>query len=98
MLDKVDDGEYLGLLRLILGESGRFAELSGLYVHSTVLPGYGYLSGYLRAHAGGFGEPMLFMGPLVGFVLLQAGLDGRHWMPFDRDRYAECLSRRMRWG
>lgn len=95
VLTKIDDREYQALFRLVLGESVRFPEVTGHYVRTVVQPAQPYLSSYLRAHypnaVGPTSGGMLFIGPLIGFVLLQAMLGGTDWLPYERNRYLGCF-------
>jgi AcrR family transcriptional regulator len=90
-LSRMDDWEYVSLLRLIIGESGRFPELSELYVSHMVKPGIEKLAAYLRANEQvRFSDPeataRIIHGALINFVILQEVMHGKHAMPMSRER------------
>ncbi len=90
-LSRMDDWEYVSLLRLIIGESGRFPELSELYVARMVKPGIQKLADYLRANDQlRFSDPeavaRIIHGSLINFVISQEIMHGKHAMPMPRER------------
>lgn len=95
-LSRMDDWEYVSLLRLIIGESGRFPELSELYVSHMVKPGIQKLADYLRANAQvRFSDPdataRIIHGALINFVILQEVMHGKHAMPMSRERLINSI-------
>jgi len=95
-LSRMDDWEYVSLLRLIIGESGRFPELSELYVSHMVKPGIEKLASYLRANDQmRFSDPeataRIIHGALINFVILQEVMHGKHAMPMSRERLINSI-------
>lgn len=95
-LKKMDDAEYIALLRLIIAESERFPDLAQLYVRTVIQYGYQYLSQYLANHpqlqiADPEATARVFLGSLVSFVMSQEILQGKHIMPMPNERLIESL-------
>lgn len=95
IITKLDDREYLSLMRLILGESARFPELAQLYTRTVIQPGHLCFSAYLSTCALRVPAPpisaLLYIGSLIGFVLLRALLQGDRWLAIAPERYVDCL-------
>ncbi len=95
-LARMDDWEYICLLRLLISESSRFPELAELYISRLVRPGIDNLTEYLRkSEKLRFADPeataRLIHGSLLYFIILQELLDGKHTVPLSRERMAGAL-------
>ena len=88
--------DYLALLRLVIGESGRFPELAKLYTKTVVQRGRYLLSQYFAHHpelgiADAEVTAHIFFSALVAFVILQEGLYGKETMPIAQERLVQGL-------
>jgi AcrR family transcriptional regulator len=88
--------DYLALLRLVIGESGRFPELAKLYTQTVVQQGRSLLCQYFNGHPElGITDTEvtahIFMASLVSFVVLQEGLYGKETMPIAQERLVNGL-------
>jgi AcrR family transcriptional regulator len=88
--------DYLALLRLVIGESGRFPELAKLYTKTVVQRGRHLLCQYFDHHPElGISDAEvtahIFFSSLVSFVILQEGLYGQETMPIAQDRLVNGL-------
>ncbi len=95
-LKKMDDPEYLALIRLVIGESGRFPELAQLFTQTVIQFGYQAISSYLAAHPSlAIRDPeattRIFLGTLVAFIISQELLLGKLTMPMERSRLIDSL-------
>jgi AcrR family transcriptional regulator len=97
MLDKISEQHSIfALVRLILGESGRFPVLAKTFVRNTEKPRIEELS-YLFANHPDFkaADPdvaaRFFHGSIVYHVILQEILHGRDILPMERDRFIDGL-------
>lgn len=95
-LAKMDDPEYISLLRLVIAESGQFPELAQLYTRTVIQYGYRNLSHYFESHPElKIPDPeataRIFLGSLVSFILSQEILQGKQTMPMERDRLINSL-------
>jgi AcrR family transcriptional regulator len=91
-----DNPDYLGLIRLIIGESERFPELAKLYTQTVVNQGRKILSRYFLSHQElGIDDPEaiahIFFGSLVSHIIVQEMLYGKEIMPLSRDRLLDSL-------
>jgi AcrR family transcriptional regulator len=91
-----DNPDYLGLIRLIIGESERFPELAKLYTQTVVNQGREILSEYFSLHEElGINDPEaiahIFFGSLVSHIIVQEMLYGKEIMPLSRDRLLDSL-------
>lgn len=90
-LSRMDDWEYVSLLRLVIGESARFPELGDLYLSRLVQPATQRLAEYFRScDKLYFADPeataRIVHGSLIHFMVVQEILGGKHSMPLARDR------------
>ncbi len=88
--------DYLALLRLVIGESGRFPELARLYTKTVVQRGRYLLCQYFDAHpelgiVDAEVTAHIFFSSLVSFVILQEGLYGKETMPIAPERLIHGL-------
>lgn len=95
-LKRMDDPEYVGLIKVILAESGRFPELADLYLSRLVKPGIESLSHYIKENPDlRFADPeataRIIHGALVNFMILQEILNGKYTVPMSRERLANAL-------
>ena len=90
------DSEEIALLRLIIGESGRFPELAQIFVRMLVKPGVETLSQYLASCpnlkiADPEATARILLGALVHFMLVQKMLHGQDILPMESDRLIDSL-------
>jgi AcrR family transcriptional regulator len=95
-LKKMGDEEYLALLRVVIGESVKFPELTRLYTRTVIQRGQGLICDYLKAHPElKLSDPeataRICMGSLVSFVVTQQILYGKEIMPFEQERLIDEL-------
>lgn len=95
-LNKLDDLEYIAVLRLVIAESARFPELAQLYSQTVIQYGYRHLSDYFVAHPElQISDPeavaRIFFGSLVAFVLTQTILQGQQTLPMQPERLVNSL-------
>lgn len=93
---RMDDPEYVGLMKVILAESGRFPELSDLYLTRLVRPGIENLTHYIKENPElRFSDPealaRIIHGTLVNFMISQEILNGKYSLPLSRERLANGL-------
>ncbi|NEQ20579.1 MAG: TetR/AcrR family transcriptional regulator [Microcoleus sp. SIO2G3] len=97
MLENVmTDPQILTLIRLIIGESGRFPELAQSFVRNIEKPTIEALSQYLASHPKlRLPDPEVasrtFIGALVHYIILQEMLHGEDILPMERDRLINNL-------
>jgi AcrR family transcriptional regulator len=97
MLENVmTDPQILTLIRLIIGESGRFPELAQSFVRNIEKPTIEALSQYLASHPKlRLPDPEVasrtFIGALVHYIILQEMLHGEDILPLERDRLIDSL-------
>jgi AcrR family transcriptional regulator len=96
-LDKFSGEQPLStLLRLIIGESGRFPDLAQTFVRNFEKPILEKLS-YLFAHHPdlNISDPEItarfFVGSMVHYVIVQEILHGQEILPLERDRFIDGL-------
>lgn len=94
--DVVDRGNYIPLLRIVIGESERFPELARLYTQAVVQRGKSMLCEYLRSRKElKLHDPeaiaQIFFGSMVSWVILQKMLYGEESMELSRDRVVNQL-------
>lgn len=90
------DSRFCEFMRLIVGESGRFPELSEPYVQSAAKPLIVWLTKYFSSQKSlRIDDPeataRVFAGTLIYFVLMQRILGGDVLMPMDGDRIIQTL-------
>ncbi|HEY9785053.1 MAG TPA: TetR/AcrR family transcriptional regulator [Candidatus Obscuribacterales bacterium] len=95
-LSRMDDWEYVSLLRLIIAESAKFPELGELYVTKLIRPGIQKLATYISANEKlSFADPeataRIIHGSLIHFIVVQEILYGKHSMPLARERMINAL-------
>jgi AefR-like transcriptional repressor, C-terminal domain len=95
-LKKMGDEEYLALLRVVIGESVKFPELTQLYTRTVIQRGHGLICNYFKAHPElKLSDPeataRICMGSLVSFVVTQQILYGSQIMPFEQERLIDEL-------
>ncbi|MEP0886027.1 TetR/AcrR family transcriptional regulator [Trichocoleus sp. ST-U3] len=97
MLENVmTDPQILTLIRLIIGESGRFPELAQSFVRNIEKPTIEALSQYLASHPKlRLPDPEVasrtFIGALVHYIILQEMLHGEDILPLERNRLIDSL-------
>ncbi|MEL7071848.1 MAG: TetR/AcrR family transcriptional regulator [Cyanobacteria bacterium J06581_3] len=90
------DPHFCEFMRLIIGESGRFPELSKPYIENVAKPLIDGLTRYLSScHELELRDPeasaRTFMGTLIYFVMVQRVLGGAELMPMEGDRLISTL-------
>ncbi|OKH37112.1 TetR family transcriptional regulator [[Phormidium ambiguum] IAM M-71] len=98
ILRRMEDPEYIAFIRLVIAESGRFPELAQLYSNTVVQYGYRNLTAYFQSHPelnipDSEASTRIFMGTIVGFILSQELLQGKHTMPMEKERLIKSLIR-----
>ena len=97
ILDEATYGsESCEFMRLIIGESGRFPELSRPYIDNVAKPMIEGLTRYLASRdelklSDPEASARTFMGTLIYFVMLQRVLGGTALMPMESDRIITTL-------
>lgn len=97
MLDNVaTDPNFLTFIRIIIGESGRFPQLSQAFVRNIQKPGLEFLTNYFSNHPKlHFADPevaaRMFIGTIIHFVIVRDVLQGGEILPIDRDRLLDNL-------
>ncbi|ARV58276.1 TetR family transcriptional regulator [Nostocales cyanobacterium HT-58-2] len=97
MLDNtLGDQQVLGLIRLIVSESGRFPDLARSFVLNLEKSFLEDLCQFLRSHTElNLPDPevaaRVFVGTLVHFILIQEILHGKDILPMERDRLINNL-------
>lgn len=91
------DRNFQNLIRIIIGESGRFPELAKAYVSSVIKPTVEILTKYLKSHpALKLEDPeatvRIMMGSLIYYVMLQEMMHGKDIMPLESDRLIDTLT------
>ena len=91
-----EDQPLLTLIRLILGESGRFRELAQAFVRDIEKPIIDALSQYFTLHPDLHClDPEVaartFIGALVHYIIIQEILYGREILPIERDRLVDGM-------
>jgi AcrR family transcriptional regulator len=95
-LHKMGDQEYLSLLRVVIGESIQFPELTQLYTRTVIQRGQRLISDYFQSRpelklADPEATARIFMGSLVSFLVTQEILYGKEIMPFEQERLVDSL-------
>ena len=91
------DRTFHNLIRIIIGESGRFPELAKAYVNNLAKPGIETLTEYFKSHPQLQPEDpeatvRIMIGSLVYFVMLQEMLHGKDILPLEGDRLIDTLT------
>jgi TetR/AcrR family transcriptional regulator, regulator of autoinduction and epiphytic fitness len=84
------------VMRIIIGESGRFPELAKAYVNNLAKPTIETLTQYLKVHPElTIEDPeatvRIMMGSLIYFIVLQEMMHGKDIMPIESDRLIKNL-------
>jgi AcrR family transcriptional regulator len=93
---RMDDPEYVGLIKVVLAESSRTPELADLYLTRLVRPGIDNLTFYIKENPNlRFSDPealaRIIHGALVNFMISQEILNGKYTVPLSRERLANGL-------
>jgi AcrR family transcriptional regulator len=97
LLDKLSGTQpLLTLLRLIIGESGRFPELAQTFVRNFEQPNLEKMSDLFAQHPDlNLTDPEItarfFIGSIVHYSIVQEMLHGREILPLERDRFVNGL-------
>jgi AcrR family transcriptional regulator len=97
LLDKLSGEQpLLTMLRLIIGESGRFPELAQTFVRNFEQPNLEKMSYLFAQHPDlNVADPEIiarsFVGSIVHYCIIQEMLHGREILPLDRDRFVDGL-------
>lgn len=97
VLDKIeDDDQRQDFMRLVIGESGRFPELSKILIRNFSMQGIKNISHYLASRSElDLPDPeataRVIIGTMVYHVLLQKIMHGDDLIPIDRDRVIDAL-------
>ncbi|MEC4816097.1 MAG: TetR/AcrR family transcriptional regulator [Scytonema sp. PMC 1069.18] len=91
-----DTPEFLDLIRLIIGESGRFPMLAHYMVRNIDKYFVQVLTQYLRSHpelelTDPEATTRIFLGSLVHYVMIEYMLQAGEIMPMERQRLVDCL-------
>jgi AcrR family transcriptional regulator len=91
-----EDTEHRALMRVIIGESGRFPELAQVCVRCMTKPVVETLSYYLSSHPelnipDSEATARIFIGTLVHFHITQEVLHGKDILPMAGDRLIDSL-------
>ncbi len=95
-LSRLDDWEYISLLRVLIAESARFPELADVYVTRLVTPAIHKLTEFISNHKTiKFKDPeataRIVHGSLVYFIIMQEILNGKNTLPMSRERIADAI-------
>ncbi len=97
MLDSTVQGcKEVALLRIIMGESGRFPELAQTFVQNIEKPNIDFLTQYFTTHPKlQIADPEVtartLLGTLIHFVMVRNLLHGAELVPMDCDRLVDGL-------
>lgn len=95
-LRRMDDWEYISFMRLLVGESGRFPELSHLYVTRVIQPSMKRVTDYFANQAAlNFPDPetaaRIFVGALNAHIMSQEILGAKFYLQMPRERFVKTL-------
>ena len=90
------DLNFQNLIRVIVGESGRFPELAKAYVNYLAKPAIETLNRYFQSHPEiELQDPeatvRVMMGSLTYFIILQEMMYGKEIVPLEEDRLVQTL-------
>jgi len=90
-----DFPEQMTFLRLVIGESGRFPELSRSFVRNMDMPFINSLSKYFESQSVPAPDvaARMFMGTLIFFLMTSEMMGGKDIIPIDRDYLVDNLIR-----
>ncbi|MBV6624530.1 MAG: TetR family transcriptional regulator [Rivularia sp. (in: Bacteria)] len=88
--------EFLGLIRLMIGESGRFPMLAQYMVRNIDKNVYQFIANYLRSHpklqiADPEATTRVFLGAIVHYTMIEYMLQAGEIMPMQQERLIKCL-------
>ncbi|MDJ0796552.1 MAG: TetR/AcrR family transcriptional regulator [Calothrix sp. MO_167.B12] len=91
-----DTPEFLDLIRLMIGESGRFPMLAQYMVRTIDKDVVRVITHYLRSHpelqlTDPEATTRIFLGALVHFTMIEYMLQAGEIMPMERQRLVDCL-------
>ena len=91
------DRNFQNLIRVIVGESGRFPELAKAYVNHLAKPTIESLTKYFSSHPQLKSEDpeamvRIMMGSIIYFVMLQEMMHGKDIVPLESDRLVKTLT------
>ena len=94
--DVSDSPEFLGLIRLMIGESGRFPMLAQYMVSHIDRNVVQVIANYLRSHtdlqiADSEATTRVFLGALVHYTMIEYMLQAGEIMPMKQERLIKCL-------
>lgn len=92
----VPDPNYVPLMRVVISESGRFPELSKLYVETVVKYGRTLLREYFDQHpelnlTDSEAVAQIFFGSMASLVIVQKMLQAEEILPLSYDRLIDSL-------
>ncbi|MEH2350968.1 MAG: TetR/AcrR family transcriptional regulator [Nostoc sp.] len=92
-----NDQEHCAFMRVLIGESGRFPELTQICVRAMIKPMLETLNQYFAAHPElNITDPeataRIFLGTLVNFHVTQDVMHGRDIIPMESDRLIDALT------
>jgi len=92
-----NEQEHSAFMRVLIGESGRFPELTQICVRAMIKPMLETLTQYLAAHPElNISDPeataRIILGTLVNFHITQNVMHGRDIIPMESDRLIDALT------
>lgn len=93
----LNDKEFQGFQRVLIGESARFPELSQVFLSCIAKPGSEIISQYLASrHELNIPDPeamvWILMGSIVHLVIAQEIMHGKNIIPMESDRLIDALT------
>ncbi|MEH2273354.1 MAG: TetR/AcrR family transcriptional regulator [Nostoc sp.] len=93
----LNDKEFQGFQRVLIGESARFPELSQVFLSCIAKPGSEIISQYLASrHELNIPDPeamvWILMGSIVHLVIAQEIMHGKDIIPMESDRLIDALT------
>ncbi len=90
------DEEYLNFIRLLVGESRRFPQLTEVFIQCVTSPSHRALTTYLSTHPDlDLPDPethaWIFIGSLISYVFTQEVFNGKTIMPLDAQKLVDQL-------
>ena len=94
--EMLQDDEYMAFMRVLIGESERFPEMSQFFVASLVKPAVDTIHHYLASHPElNISDPeataRIIVGSLVHFVMTQKMMHGSEILPMESHRITDSL-------
>jgi TetR/AcrR family transcriptional regulator, regulator of autoinduction and epiphytic fitness len=92
-----NDQEHTAFMRVLIGESGRFPELTQICVRAMIKPMLEKITKYLAAHVelnitDSEATARIFLGTLVNFHITQNVMHGKDIIPMESDRLVDALT------